>query len=107
MPWDLSVGGDRRWNLGDVPMGTSVTIYIKDSISTSAIVGEMIEIKASIYGVEDDCNGADNVKLDAQIAEGAIDPNDILVSPEGYIDCLLYTSPSPRDATLPRMPSSA
>ena len=24
-----------------------------------------------------------------------------------YIDCLLYTSPSPRDATLSRMPSSA
>ena len=28
--------------------------------------------------------------------------------PKGYhIDCLLYTSPSPRDATLSRMPSSA
>ena len=26
---------------------------------------------------------------------------------EGGIDCLLYTSPSPRDATLSRMPSSA
>ena len=25
----------------------------------------------------------------------------------GYIICLLYTSPSPRDATLSRMPSSA
>ena len=25
----------------------------------------------------------------------------------GYIFCLLYTSPSPRDATLSRMPSSA
>ena len=24
-----------------------------------------------------------------------------------YVDCLLYTSPSPRDATLSRMPSSA
>ena len=24
-----------------------------------------------------------------------------------YISCLLYTSPSPRDATLSRMPSSA
>ena len=24
-----------------------------------------------------------------------------------YTDCLLYTSPSPRDATLSRMPSSA
>ena len=26
---------------------------------------------------------------------------------EGSDDCLLYTSPSPRDATLSRMPSSA
>ena len=25
----------------------------------------------------------------------------------GWVDCLLYTSPSPRDATLSRMPSSA
>ena len=25
----------------------------------------------------------------------------------GYAGCLLYTSPSPRDATLSRMPSSA
>ena len=31
---------------------------------------------------------------------------DILVDPEGML-CLLYTSPSPRDATLSRMPSSA
>ena len=27
--------------------------------------------------------------------------------PARAIDCLLYTSPSPRDATLSRMPSSA
>ena len=27
--------------------------------------------------------------------------------PKGYAFCLLYTSPSPRDATLSRMPSSA
>ena len=26
---------------------------------------------------------------------------------DGYYSCLLYTSPSPRDATLSRMPSSA
>ena len=29
------------------------------------------------------------------------------VSNEGQVACLLYTSPSPRDATLSRMPSSA
>ena len=28
-------------------------------------------------------------------------------STDEFIDCLLYTSPSPRDATLSRMPSSA
>ena len=28
-------------------------------------------------------------------------------TPEEYIDCLLYTSPSPRDGLLSRMPSSA
>ena len=28
-------------------------------------------------------------------------------SPTGITTCLLYTSPSPRDATLSRMPSSA
>ena len=30
-----------------------------------------------------------------------------LVAQMLYLDCLLYTSPSPRDATLSRMPSSA
>ena len=28
-------------------------------------------------------------------------------TPTGFVNCLLYTSPSPRDATLARMPSSA
>ena len=32
------------------------------------------------------------------------DPNDYL---DEYKDCLLYTSPSPRDGLLSRMPSSA
>ena len=31
----------------------------------------------------------------------------IVVVEDHYPDCLLYTSPSPRDATLSRMPSSA
>ena len=31
----------------------------------------------------------------------------VVTDAAGYIFCLLYTSPSPRDATLSRMPSSA
>ena len=31
----------------------------------------------------------------------------VIFLPDDYLACLLYTSPSPRDATLSRMPSSA
>ena len=46
------------------------------------------------------------------VAEGPIEPweNELLQSLPGgrqSLPCLLYTSPSPRDATLSRMPSSA
>ena len=41
----------------------------------------------------------------AWIVGGAI--RDYLINQEIYDICLLYTSPSPRDATLSRMPSSA
>ena len=37
---------------------------------------------------------------DAKILERPVEPDRIVI-------CLLYTSPSPRDATLSRMPSSA
>ena len=60
---------------------------------------------------------ADNLILDAQKAWGEgivkigkvfLDKGDYKAAAEEHInDCLLYTSPSPRDATLSRMPSSA
>ena len=86
IPWDLAAGTDRRWNLGDVGIGESLTIYIKDSISTNAVIGENIELGATIYGNEEDCLGGDNVFQSSQLAVGAIDPNDIQVSPEGFVD---------------------
>lgn len=86
VPWTLSAGNDRRWDLGDVPIGASVTIYIKDSISTNVTIGADIQLSASFYGSEDDCDGLDNVTVDNQLAVGALDPNDIAVNPEGYID---------------------
>ena len=38
---------------------------------------------------------------------GCIPSKAMLHASEQYENCLLYTSPSPRDATLSRMPSSA
>ena len=59
--------------------------------------------------------GVDNVDVAAATARGIV----VVNTPEGnnvttaelaialMVSCLLYTSPSPRDATLSRMPSSA
>ena len=44
----------------------------------------------------------------ADICDGEMARIDVLgLDPDGIYSCLLYTSPSPRDATLSRMPSSA
>ena len=58
-----------------------------------------------------DRSGGDNVwilsldgKDTTQVTKGN---NNLYVSPEWTPDCLLYTSPSPRDRTRSRMPSSA
>ncbi len=86
VPWDLEAGTDRRWTFDELAVGESHTIYITDSVSTYATIGKDIKLRATIYGQEDDCNGYDNITTDYSPAVGAIDPNDILVSPEGYIE---------------------
>ena len=45
--------------------------------------------------------------LSAGIKVTVEDSADRIIPIEEYNNCLLYTSPSPRDATLSRMPSSA
>ena len=43
----------------------------------------------------------------ANVTPPAVKPEPAAVTPPPKKNCLLYTSPSPRDATLSRMPSSA
>ena len=45
--------------------------------------------------------------VDYEPAEQVTEMTVVKVKPNMLDDCLLYTSPSPRDATLSRMPSSA
>ena len=52
----------------------------------------LFNIDGDIYAIDEICSHADG-----PLSEGYL---------EGY-DCLLYTSPSPRDGLLSRMPSSA
>ena len=44
------------------------------------------------------------VEIGSQLVQGILDS---LAIPKEEYDCLLYTSPSPRDRTRSRMPSSA
>jgi len=59
------------------------------------VQGDLHSIGKSIVGMMLEGNGWEVVDLGTD------------VSSEQFCDCLLYTSPSPRDATLSRMPSSA
>ena len=47
------------------------------------------------------------LQIDTQTEQKEITSQKISKSIDIFMDCLLYTSPSPRDATLSRMPSSA
>ena len=42
-----------------------------------------------------------------EFSDNALKVEELSLEPEQYEDCLLYTSPSPRDAIPSRMPSSA
>ena len=55
-----------------------------------------------------DASGVDTIEsLIASLGEAVSDGSIRVILNDTHITCLLYTSPSPRDATLSRMPSSA
>ena len=70
----------------------------------------LIRLRAShqagllVLELSDDGNGVDLEKVRRSIIERQLSPPETAAQ---LSDCLLYTSPSPRDATLSRMPSSA
>ena len=52
----------------------------------------------------------DNIQMTTENSLQQNNPNQLIPEPapsQSILNCLLYTSPSPRDATLSRMPSSA
>ena len=88
LPWDSKVGTEYTWNIGSVEIGQEFTIYVEDSVSIAATIGDFLTVIGSITdngNMNDDCDGSDNIATDVNEAVGAIDPNDILVSPEGFI----------------------
>ena len=82
-----------RGDVNSIRMGNTV------NIQDGAVIHCTYEQSKTIVG--------DNVSIGHNaIVHGCQIGNNVLVG-MGAIICLLYTSPSPRDATLSRMPSSA
>ncbi len=85
LPWDTTTGNVYTWNLGTLNAGEEFTIFVEDTVLITATIGDDITVTANLNGDLEDCNSADNAVIDINEAVGAIDPNDILVSPEGLI----------------------
>ncbi len=86
IPWNDYTGQTATWNLGDLEIGACQTIFVKEEVSTETEVGEIIDITAVISTTETETIYTNNTDTNSEEAVGSFDPNDILVSPEGYID---------------------
>ena len=76
--------------VGDSKISTGRTITETDIVNFAMFMGSWLELQTNDEFAQHTVYGK-------RIAQG----------PMVYTICLLYTSPSPRDATLSRMPSSA
>ena len=100
-------GNDVNFDLGTVTnnntddtMPDTVTItyrvYADSDVADGAILNNNAEL---IWDADNDGDNNDN--------DGVLSDSSNVTVIEPLLVCLLYTSPSPRDATLSRMPSSA
>ena len=78
---------------------TTDSVEDEETLETSALIGKLSD---SVEAEIDDLL-TDGVVSSGEVVGGIFFSGDELL----WMDCLLYTSPSPRDATLSRMPSSA
>ena len=89
------------------------TVYGKDSTAVHEVRAKILGLEAGTKPSQLDLNSSPIFML-RRAADESRPPSIIgehwvpYLEEKGHLaDCLLYTSPSPRDATLSRMPSSA
>ncbi|MEL7533963.1 MAG: FG-GAP-like repeat-containing protein, partial [Bacteroidota bacterium] len=97
LPWDIVEAHDSTtsyiWQIDSILPYKGNTIMLLDSVSVNATIGDMTKTLGYFDGSNDDCDPTDNSLQDFNEIVGAIDPNDILVYPEGSIkatDTLTY-----------------
>ena len=114
--WALAGGIPTTTIVGPLAPGANETVSIVLTVDSN-FQGTSLVNSAEISSADNDTDGTNtfptdvdstpdtNASNDAGGSEGT--GSDDAINGDGTGTCLLYTSPSPRDATLSRMPSSA
>ena len=99
----MTVDADTAINVGG---GSTSTLTVDSFVGITTWSGSVIRT-----GMMDDTNGVfwqfNGLNLEAVRRSSTFNIAGLVTCTNGSTVCLLYTSPSPRDATLSRMPSSA
>ena len=88
------------WTIGTLNVGDTVTLTLEGTVDAGQGGNTITNVTTSAMGDQIDPSTAGDDLDESVVVENIAD----LVTVK---TCLLYTSPSPRDATLSRMPSSA
>jgi hypothetical protein len=83
IPWSEQIDNKYIWNIGTIPGGKEFTIQLRDSVTLSVTVGQELAISAQISTATSESDVSNNTYAETMEIVGAIDPNDILVTPKG------------------------
>jgi hypothetical protein len=83
IPWTEKTGNKYIWNIATIPAGKEFTIQLRDSVTLGVAVGQQLAVSAQISTATSESNTSNNTYAEMMEIVGAIDPNDILVSPKG------------------------
>jgi len=72
------------WSINALNAFENVVISFSHGNDTSVQIGDTFTFKGEILATDQDCTPLDNMLDQTYLVYGAIDPNDILVSPKGY-----------------------
>ena len=88
---------------------TDIKVNDGDTVEVGAILGSIVEGQAPVETKPEILSDPEPIEIKEEIQEQAetIIPEPVNQVAQEVKVCLLYTSPSPRDNTLSRMPSSA
>ncbi len=82
-PWTEKNGNTYIWNISEIPSGKSFVIQMVDSVTLNVTVGQILPMSTNITTTTAETQLTNNTQAQELEIVGAIDPNDLLVTPKG------------------------